>query len=80
MSGKGKTMTSTAGVRCDMYTDCAEPVTHIGDKGYAYCATHGPSRRESGYERVRRMRPWEVRWLREGRVLPSYKPGPDPEG
>lgn len=27
---------------CDMRADCRKPVTHIDDKGYVYCAEHGP--------------------------------------
>ena len=42
---------------CDMRKDCAEAVTHIGSKGYIYCAKHAVQRRESGYERTRAMRP-----------------------
>lgn len=63
--------------QCDMREDCAETVTHIGENGYAYCAFHAPLRR--GWERTRKMRPWELRWMREGRALPGYKAGPEPK-
>jgi len=63
-------------VKCDMTTVCIKTVTHIGDKGYAYCTDHGQARRASGYERVRKMRVGEVRLLEAGKPLPSYTPGP----
>lgn len=61
---------------CDMRAECVAPVTHIGSKGYTYCAAHAPARR--GWESARKMLPWELRWLSEGRQLPDYRPGPEP--
>lgn len=55
---------------CDY--DCDEPVTHIGEKGYIYCLTHAA--RRCGYERTRKMRPWELSLIREGKPVPSYRP------
>ena len=57
---------------CDWRDDCENPVTHIGSKGYAYCAEHAPNRH--GWENVRKMRPWEIRILEAGRPLRSYRP------
>lgn len=57
---------------CDMMRDCAEPVTHIGSKGYVYCETHAVQRR--GVERTRRMRKWERELIAAGQPLPSYEP------
>lgn len=68
--------TSGALPACDMAKDCTGPVTHIGSKGYAYCATHAAIRRESGQERTRRMRAWELDLIRQGKPLPAYTPGP----
>lgn len=65
--------------QCEMRRECTESVTHIGSKGYIYCATHGTERRAYGTERTRKMRPWELRWITEGRALPSYRPGPEPK-
>lgn len=59
-------------LQCDMRRECTEPVTHIGEKGYTYCAEHVADRR--GVERCRRMRAWEVDLLRAGKPLPSYEP------
>lgn len=64
---------------CDMRDECPAPVTHIGDKGYRYCTDHGAQRRATGYERVRKMRAWEVDLLKAGKPLPSYTPGPKPK-
>lgn len=52
---------------CDMRTDCAAPVTHVDDKGYAYCTAHGEQRRQ--HRRCRKLRPHEVRTLEQGRTI-----------
>jgi hypothetical protein len=58
-------------MKCDMHNDCPHAVTHIGDKGFVYCATHAPCR--AGYERTRRMRKWEIAALKAGQAI-SYTP------
>lgn len=60
--------------KCSGWCDNNNPVTHIGDKGYAYCADCAERRRDTGYERVRKMRGWELDILRSGKPLLSYKP------
>jgi hypothetical protein len=55
-----------------MKRDCTNPVTHIGEKGFVYCAEHAPCRK--GWERCRKMRVWELKLLAEGKPLPSYQP------
>ena len=57
---------------CGMKKGCTNQVTHIGEKGYVYCAECAPLRR--GWERCRRMRPWELKLVAAGKPLPSYKP------
>jgi hypothetical protein len=57
---------------CDMEKDCTNPVTHIGEKGYVYCAAHSPCR--SGWERCRKMAGWERQRIAAGKVLMSYAP------
>jgi hypothetical protein len=75
-----KTETSVeASISCEMVAGCTHPVTHIGSKGYVYCAEHGVQRRQSGYERCRKMQPWELELIRAGKSLPSYEPRPKPE-
>jgi hypothetical protein len=59
---------------CGMTKDCAEAVTHIGSKGYVYCAPHAIDRRLSRHEYTRRMRGWELKLVAAGQPLPSYKP------
>lgn len=66
-------------MQCEMKDDCKNDVTHIGEKGWIYCTDHATSRRASGYERTREMRAWERRWIRQGKVLPSYTAGPEPK-
>jgi hypothetical protein len=58
--------------QCDMDYDCKSHVTHIDEKGFAYCTSHGRERRY--YRRCRALRPWERRILESGRGLLSYKP------
>lgn len=67
----------TMATHCEMSDECNGVVTHVGDKGYVYCESHAVARRY--WERTRRMRPWEVRWIEQGRPLPSYKTGPEPK-
>ena len=57
---------------CDGWCDGANPVAMIGNKGYAYCAPCGVSRRESGYENVRKCRPAELKKLQRGEALARY--------
>jgi hypothetical protein len=57
---------------CDMKRDCPNPVTHIGERGFVYCAEHAPARK--GWERCRQMRPWELKLIESGTPLPSYEP------
>lgn len=58
--------------RCDGWCEGANTVTHIGAKGYIYCKPCALVRRESGYERTRAMRPWELKLIALGLPLPSY--------
>lgn len=57
-------------VRCDWRRECTNPVTHIGEKGYAYCAADAPKR--SGTERVRKMLVSELKALERGEQLASF--------
>lgn len=50
--------------------DCA--VTHIGNKGYVYCAICAVIRRQSGYERTRRLTKTEMRLLQSGEPIRKY--------
>lgn len=60
---------------CEM-GDCAAEVTHIGSKGYVYCAEHARQRRHSMWttETTRKLRSWELAILRRGDALQSYAP------
>lgn len=59
-------------LRCEMRSGCTGEVTHIGSRGYVYCAACAPVRRAGGSERVRKMSAREVRMIREGVPLPKY--------
>lgn len=66
------TTTTSTRISCDGFCKDAHEATMIGDKGYAYCAECGPRRRASGYERVRKMTPAEIRTIKAGLPLSSY--------
>jgi len=55
---------------CDMEATCTEPVTHIDNKGFAYCTSHGVARRD--WVPCRKLRPWELRRLQRGEPLARY--------
>lgn len=57
--------------KCDMWLSCTEPVTHIDDKGFVYCTTHGLERR--GWRPCRKLRPHELRRLERGEQVKSYR-------
>lgn len=59
-------------LHCDMRADCPRPVTHIDSKGWVYCTPCGNDRKYS--VRTRKLRPWELRLLENGRPVPSYEP------
>jgi hypothetical protein len=52
-------------LKCDMALDCQEPVTHIDNKGYAYCTKHGEQRKAYGTP-CRKLRPSEITKLEQG--------------
>jgi len=54
-------------LRCDMSKDCAQAVTHIDEKGFAYCAAHGAERK--AYRHCRALRPYELRRLEAGKTI-----------
>ena len=59
-------------LQCDMKRDCDAPVTHIDNKGFAYCQVHGEQRKDS--HPCRRLQVWEVRVLQRGESLYHYTP------
>jgi hypothetical protein len=46
---------------------CKDPVTHIDNKGFIYCAKHGKDRQ--AVRACREIRAWELRVLRAGGAL-----------
>lgn len=57
-------------LQCDMEKACTKPVTHMDEKGFAYCAYHGIQRQRS--MRCRRLAEWELARIECGRGLLSY--------
>lgn len=55
---------------CDMTADCPKPVTHIDDKGNAYCTPHGEQRRSS--RPCRKLHPNELAQLQRGEPIERY--------
>lgn len=68
-------------VTCDGWCKNANPVTHIGSKGYAYCESCAKTRNEdrNTSETCRRMRKWELNLLKSSQPLQSYKRVPRPK-
>lgn len=57
-------------LQCDMKDDCHEAVTHIDEKGFAYCDAHGKSRKT--YMRCRKLTKTELKQLENGQPLKRY--------
>lgn len=57
-------------LRCDMAEGCMEPVTHMDEKGFIYCLAHGNQRKS--WKRCRKLKPAELRLLKDGKPLPKY--------
>ena len=55
---------------CDMDGKCEEPVTHIDDHGFIYCAKHGEQRKQ--WRRCRKLRPHEVNRIKRGEPVTRY--------
>jgi hypothetical protein len=54
-------------LRCEMNFTCAEPVTHIDEKGFTYCAAHGVNRRNVC--RCRKLTATETRTLQRNGAI-----------
>lgn len=61
----------TTALRCAMFDACTDDVTHIDEKGFAYCRTHGNQRKHS--HRCRALTGGELRMLRDGIAI-WYEP------
>ncbi len=57
-------------LKCDMRKECSSEVTHIDEKGYVYCSSHGAMRQC----RCRKLTPSEIMKLRAGEQI-AYKKG-----
>ena len=62
--------TINGALRCDMVAGCENPITHIGEKGYIYCADHVG--RRGGVERCRRLTAAEKRELLDVGWIKAY--------
>jgi hypothetical protein len=51
-------------LRCGMHAECVEPVSHVDEKGFTYCAGHGAARRT--FCRCRKLTATESRTLQSG--------------
>jgi hypothetical protein len=59
-------------LRCNMETDCREPITHIDESGFIYCHTHGLDRQAGMWKRCRKLRPHELNRLKRGEQVTRY--------
>lgn len=64
-------MMETIALTCTMERDCTGPVSYVDNKGYVYCALHGPMRRV--YRPCRKLLVRELAALRRGETI-SYTP------
>lgn len=60
----------TRALRCEWSEECADPVTHLDNKGFVYCTGHGLERR--GRRPCRKLRPHELRRLERGEPVKRY--------
>ena len=56
--------------QCEMFAGCTAPIAMISERGWVYCKSHG--RLAAMGARARLMRPWEIKLIEEGHILPSY--------
>jgi hypothetical protein len=53
-------------------TQCpCNELTHIDNKGFTYCASHGPQRKAGGVP-CRKLKPSEVKLLQAGQPIKRY--------
>jgi hypothetical protein len=62
-------------LKCDMTKECARSVTHIGARGFLYCADHAAARNADGHESCRKLRAWECARIQDGKTI-SYERRP----
>lgn len=55
---------------CDMKCSCKEPITHIDNKGFIYCQSHGEQRKYS--VPCRKLTKKELETLKSGQPIKSY--------
>ena len=53
---------------CDMEHDCESPVTHVDNKGWAYCDNHS-TRRKAGGIPTRKLSTAEIKKLEKGETI-----------
>ena len=55
---------------CEWSKDCKGVVSHLDEKGFIYCASHGNVRKAA--MRCRKLTPREKRTLQSGGTIQSY--------
>ena len=67
-------------VKCDGFNSCqSHDITHLDHKGFVYCAKCALIRKDH-MRRVRKLRLWELKLIRSGQPVPSYRPISKREG
>ena len=56
-------------LKCDMNATCTSTVTHVDNKGFVYCASHGEQRK--AYCSCRKLKPAEIKKLQARQTI-SY--------
>jgi len=67
----GQTQVLANKPHCDMTKDCAEPVSMIDNKGFAYCTKHGEQRKSHGVP-CRKMSAKELETINSGKPIGKY--------
>lgn len=70
---QGSVTTWEVDLQCDMRAYCQNKVTHIGDRGWIYCAEHARARR--GQELTRKLTKAELATLNAGEPVKSFTIG-----
>jgi hypothetical protein len=70
LTAKYKVTATDSDITCDMEKDCKEPVTHIDNKGFVYCAKHGEQRK--GSVPTRKLSNQELTTIKSGERIKEY--------
>ena len=65
-----KGVDKTKKLQCDMESTCEDKVTHIDEKGFIYCKSHGHGRKSTMH--CRQLKPSELKDIEAGKQIAEY--------